>query len=107
MQELVPFLPIIGIALIFWLLVIRPQSRRQRELGRMQSSLEVGDRVMLTSGIHGTLRELGDSTVQVEIAPGVAVTVARGAVGTVLDASQDSDGGETTGTGEAGDSEEN
>jgi preprotein translocase subunit YajC len=106
-QELVPFLPLIGIALIFWLLVIRPQSRRQRELQRMQSSLEVGDRVMLTSGIHGTLRELGDNTVQVEIAPGVTVTVARGAVGKVVDTDEEAGRGETTETGEAGDAEEN
>ena len=86
MQDLVAFLPLIGIALVFWLLVIRPQSRRQRELAAMQSALEVGDQVMLTSGIHGTLREMGDDTVSVEIAPGVVVTVARGAIGKMLDA---------------------
>ena len=51
----------------------------------MQSSLEVGERVMLTSGIYGTLREVGDQTVGVEIADGVAITVARAAVGQVVD----------------------
>ena len=85
MQDLVAFLPLIGIALVFWLLVIRPQSRRQRELRDMQSSLEVGERVMLTSGIYGTLREVGDQTVEVEIADGVAITVARAAVGQVVE----------------------
>lgn len=85
MQDLVAFLPLIGIALVFWLLVIRPQSRRQRELRHMQATLEVGERVMLTSGVYGTLREVGDQTVAVEIADGVTITVARAAVGQVVE----------------------
>ncbi len=84
MQDLVAFLPLIGIALVFWLLVIRPQSRRGRELRQMQSSLEVGNRVMLTSGVYGTLTEVTDQTVGLEIADGVRITVARGAVGQVV-----------------------
>jgi preprotein translocase subunit YajC len=82
--ELVQLLPLVGIALLFWLLVIRPASRRQRELGRMQSSLSVGDEVMLTSGVYGTLRELEDDRVHVEIATGVVISVARGAIGTIV-----------------------
>ncbi len=85
MQDLVAFLPLIGIALVFWLLVIRPQSRRQRELRQMQSTLDVGDRVMLTSGVYGTLREATDETVRVEVADGVVITVARAAIGQVVD----------------------
>ena len=84
MQDLVAFLPLIGIALVFWLLVIRPQSRKQRELRHMQSTLEVGERIMLTSGVFGTLRKMGDETVDVEIADGVTITVARAAVGQVV-----------------------
>lgn len=84
--ELVQLLPLVGIALLFWLLVIRPASRRTRELSRMQSALSVGDEVMLTSGVYGTLRELHDDRVAVEIAAGVVIHVARGAVGTVVPA---------------------
>ena len=51
-MELASLLPIVGIALLFWLLLIRPAQRRQRETRQMQSSLEVGDEVMLTSGIY-------------------------------------------------------
>jgi preprotein translocase subunit YajC len=47
----------------------------------MQSSLAVGDEVMLSSGIFGVLVSLNDERVRVEIAPGVVVEVARGAVG--------------------------
>ena len=84
MQDLASFLPLIGIALLFWVLLIRPQSRRQRELREMQSSLSVGDQVVLTSGIHGVLREVGDSDVRVEVADGVIIRVASGAIGAVL-----------------------
>lgn len=78
------FLPLIGIVLLFWLFIIRPQSRRQKELRTMQSSLSVGDEVMLTSGIFGSVQEVGDDHVVVEIAEGVAIKVAQGAVGSKI-----------------------
>ena len=81
MSELASLLPLVGIAVLFWALMIRPAQRRQRELRQMQSSLEVGDEVMLSSGIYGVLRSLDDERVSVELAPGVVVEVVRGAVG--------------------------
>ncbi len=84
MQDVTPLLFLVGIAVLFWLLLVRPQSRRQRELAHMQSTLEVGDEVMLTSGVYGTVRDLDDTVVHVEIASGVAIKVARGAIGQVV-----------------------
>jgi preprotein translocase subunit YajC len=78
-----PVLFLVGIALLFWLVLIRPQARRQRELAHMQSALEVGDEVMLTSGVFGTVRGLDDDVARIEIAEGVTIRVARGAVGQV------------------------
>ena len=49
----------------------------------MQSSLSVGDEIVLTSGVFGTISQVEDDHVLVEIAPGVAIKVARGAVGTI------------------------
>jgi len=77
----VEFLPLIGIALLFWLLLIRPQAKRQRELRGMQDSLTVGNEVILTSGIYGTVREVVDDDLRVEVADGVVIRVARGAIG--------------------------
>jgi preprotein translocase subunit YajC len=77
----VEFLPLVGIVLLFWLFIIRPASRRQKELGRMQSSLSEGDDVVLTSGIFGTVSQVDDDHLRVEIADGVVIRVARGAVG--------------------------
>ena len=54
------FLPLVGIALLFWVLFVRPARRRQQQLGSLQGALAVGDEVMLTSGIFGTVRGLDD-----------------------------------------------
>jgi len=83
-EGLVSLLPLVAIALLFWLLIIRPASRRQKDQARMQSSIELGDQVMLTSGIFGTVTELTDDRLMVEVAPGVAIRVARGAIGNVV-----------------------
>ena len=54
----------------------------------MQSTLEVGDEVVLTSGIFGTVRVLDEDVAQVEVADGVTMKVARGAVGQVVRAQE-------------------
>lgn len=84
MAELGSLLPLVGIALLFWLLIIRPASRRQKELQRMQSSLDVGDEVVTTSGIYGTLRDTREDHLLVEVADGVVIRVARAAIGSVV-----------------------
>ena len=91
MESLASLLPLVGIALLFWLLMIRPAQRRQRETLRMQSAIEAGDEVMLTSGIFGTVRTVLDDGFEVELAPGVVVRIARGAVGTVVTKAELSD----------------
>jgi preprotein translocase subunit YajC len=83
-QDFLPIATLVGLALLLWLLLVRPQARRQRELARMQSTLEVGDEVMLTSGVLGTVRGLDEDVAQVEIADGVTIRVARGAIGQVI-----------------------
>lgn len=83
MDNLLPVLPFIGIALLFYLLFLRPAQKRNQSMSRMQSGLHVGDEVMLTSGIIGVLRSLDSETVQLEVADGVTVRVVRAAVGRV------------------------
>ena len=103
-------LPLVGIALLFWLFIIRPASRRQKELGRMQSSLTVGDEIVLTSGVYGTVRQIEDDHLLVEIAPGVTIKVARGAVGSIVNRTERPSEGPVTNDdqpGSASGSEEN
>jgi preprotein translocase subunit YajC len=82
-DNVAPFLILLGIALLFWLAIIRPQQRRQQTMRRMQGDLRVGDEVMLTSGIIGVLRSLDGETVQLQVSEGVTLRVVRAAVGTV------------------------
>ncbi len=84
MNELGPLLPIIGIGLLFWLLIIRPQSRRQKAVLAMQSTLEPGSEVMLSSGIFGTLERVEDDHVLLRVADGVTLKVVKGAVANVV-----------------------
>ena len=83
-MELVSLLPIVGIAFLFWFLIIRPASKRQKELSRMQGALNVGDDVMLTSGIFGTVAADDGENLHVLVADGVTIKVARAAIANVV-----------------------
>ena len=86
MEALASLLPILGIFLIFWLLIIRPAQRRQKKLQGVQRELAVGDRVITGAGFFGTVVRVDDDRLGLEIAEGVVMTVARQAVvGTVDD----------------------
>lgn len=64
----------------FFLLIVMPQRRRMSAHRALVDAMDVGDDVVTTSGIHGVVREIHESTLELEIAPGVVVTLARGAV---------------------------
>lgn len=79
-MEYASLLPLLAVLVLFWLLVIRPASRRQKAVQRMQSAVEVGQRVMLASGMFGTVIRLADDRVWLEVAPGVEVETMRAAI---------------------------
>jgi preprotein translocase subunit YajC len=81
-------LPFVLIVLVFWFLVIRPARKQQQKLAATQSAVQIGSEVMLGSGIYGTVAAEGDDTLQLQIAPGTVITVARQAVVRVLDADE-------------------
>jgi preprotein translocase subunit YajC len=66
--------------LLMWVLFILPQQRRLKAHQALVARLEVGDEVMATSGFYGTVTELDDEVVHLELAPGTVVRIARGAV---------------------------
>ncbi len=77
------FFPIIILALLAVLLFVLPARQRKRmqaQAQALQEALTVGTPVMMAGGLHGTVAALGQTTVDVEIAPGVVVTYARQAV---------------------------
>ena len=64
-------------------MVIRPAKRRQQEVTSLQSSIEVGQRVMMSSGVYGTIRAIADDRARLEIAPGTEIEIARAAIAKV------------------------
>ena len=68
------------LALAFFLLIVRPQRRRAAAHRQFVSALSVGDEVMTSGGIYGTVRGLEDDAVDLEIASGTIIRVARPAI---------------------------
>jgi preprotein translocase subunit YajC len=69
------------LVLVFmWFVIVRPQRRRQAEQEDLFATLRVGDEIVTAGGVYGTIRALRDDVVEVEIAPGTTVRVARRAV---------------------------
>lgn len=64
-----------------WVFLILPQQRRVRAHRAFVERLSVGDEVITTSGVYGTVTALEDDTARLRIAPDVEVTIARMAVG--------------------------
>lgn len=75
--------PIILIAIMYFLM-IRPQMKRQKEHRAMLEKLSRGDEVIIGGGIAGTVADIGDSFITVEVASGVQVRVQKSAVANVL-----------------------
>jgi len=71
---------------VFYFLMIRPNKKRQEEQKALSDSMQVGSRVMLTSGIFGTIQVMGDRQVVVELSPGMDITVVKQAIAKVLTA---------------------
>lgn len=67
-----------------WLIVIRPQRRKQKLQQSMQSDLAIGDEVLTAGGVYGTVTQVGDDDVSIEIAPNVEVRLARRAIAAQL-----------------------
>jgi preprotein translocase subunit YajC len=70
------------VALYF--LMIRPQQKRRRATEQMQRQMGPGDEILTVGGLYGTIVEIDDDAVVLEIAPGVEARYARAAIGKVV-----------------------
>lgn len=69
---------VIVLALVaFWAVVMRPARNQQRKIQEIQRELVVGEEIVLSAGIFGTIRSLTETRAEVEVAPGTVITVAR------------------------------
>ena len=81
---MVYLIPIALLLLLLWLVVARPQRRRQMSQLQMQDTLELGDEVITAGGIHGTVRRVDEDVLTIEIAPNTEVRVDRRAIAAVV-----------------------
>ena len=83
-NALLQFAPLVFLLVLFYFLLIRPQSKRAKEHRDMLGKLAKGDEVVTTGGLAGTVRDIGENYLTVEIADGVVVKLQKSAVGSVL-----------------------
>ena len=77
--------PIVGMLAIFYLLLIRPQQKRQKETQKMIEALRKGDRVVTASGLYGSVVGVKDNIVVLKIAENVKVEMLKSAVSGVVE----------------------
>lgn len=85
--NLMSFLPMIVIFVLFWLLLIRPQQKKAKEHAKMLSELQKGDEVLCTNGIIGKINKVNEKFVLLEIANNVVITIQKSAVGNKVEKS--------------------
>ncbi len=74
----------IGLIIILYFFMIRPQIKRQKEHAKMVSALAKGDEIQIEGGLMGKIIDLGDNFATVEIAEGVEVKIRRHSVAQVM-----------------------
>ena len=83
-NPLMQIVPFIAIGVIFYFLIIRPQSKKQKELEKLIESLKTGDKVVTTGGIHGIIANVREGRVlSLKIADNVKIDIEKSAIASV------------------------
>lgn len=69
---------------IMYVMMIRPQQRKEKERRAMLNELKKGDRVLFAGGLIGTIAQIGEKTAKIKVSDNVRLEVARGAITTVV-----------------------
>jgi preprotein translocase subunit YajC len=83
-SDLMAFLPMVAIFVVFYFLLIRPQQKRAKETKAMLAALQKGDEVVTAGGIVGKVSKLDDGYASVTVSPNVDITVQRSAISLIL-----------------------
>lgn len=82
-QQVSPLVQLIPFALvlaIFYFVILLPMRKRQKKVQEFLAALKVGDKVVTSGGIYGSIAKIGETSVQLQIAPNVRVDVSRAAI---------------------------
>jgi preprotein translocase subunit YajC len=83
-NPLISFLPLIFIFVVFYFLLIRPQSKKAKEHKQMIQALAKGDEVVTNGGLLGRITSVGDNFVELEIGGDMKVKVQRQAIASLM-----------------------
>jgi preprotein translocase subunit YajC len=83
-ESLTSLLPLVLIFVVFYFLLIRPQSKRQKEHKELVAGLQAGDEVTTAGGLLGKVTDVKENFVKIEIASNVVVTVQKHTVSAVM-----------------------
>jgi preprotein translocase subunit YajC len=75
--QVVPFVLVLG---IFYFVILLPMKKRQKKVDEFLAALKVGDRVVTSGGLYGSVAKLGDTSLHLQVAANVRVEVARSAI---------------------------
>jgi preprotein translocase subunit YajC len=82
--QILSFLPLILIFVVFYFLLIRPQQKKAKQHQEMLGKLKKNDEVMTSGGIYGKVVSLADHVVTLEVAPNVRIRVNRPQISAVI-----------------------
>ena len=71
---------LVAIFAIFWLFMIRPQMKRQKDIKKFREAIKVGDKVVTGGGIYGKVKDIKDDVITLEIADNVRIRVDKASV---------------------------
>ena len=79
---------LVGMILVFWLFMIRPQAKKAKMAKSFQENLQKGDKIVTIAGIHGRLNKINeDGTIELETSPGSYMKVEKSAISMEMTAS--------------------
>jgi preprotein translocase subunit YajC len=79
-NPILQFIPFILVLAIFYFVILLPMKKKQQKVQAFLDALKVGDRVVTSGGIYGSITRLNDQSVQVQIADKVRIEVSRAAI---------------------------
>lgn len=77
-------LPIAGMFVIFWFLILRPQMRQQKERRNKLAAIKKGDQVLTGGGLVGKVIKVDDNYVDIELAPGMKVKAVKSTIADII-----------------------
>ena len=83
MAGILSWMPILFMILIFYFLLYRPQKKARQERDAMLGSLKVGVEIVTIGGIYGTITELAEDFVKIQVAENVEIKISRIAIGSL------------------------